>query len=212
MGDGPPGNLPAGLDAYAGYVNYSGIGITYPQVLADWPTSKHLSITTDGSRAECADVENGAMSSWVGYTVGYCDLANAQANINQFGRPRRLWIAHHNDIPHLCDSKCGYGFTDHADGTQWTDHGGAWDESLLADDFFDFQTLLPRPIKEDTVVHFNDSQGNNYIAAEAADQAGHLLVFRVDPGAEDVRDLTDAATAAAHAHNPADTRIYTIAG
>ncbi|HVH77959.1 MAG TPA: hypothetical protein VM782_01095 [Stellaceae bacterium] len=70
----------------------------------------------------------------------------------------------------------------------------------------------PRPIKEDTVVHFNDSQGNNYIAAEAADQAGHLLVFRVDPGAEDVRDLTDAASAAAHAHNPADTRIYTIVG
>lgn len=67
-------------------------------------------------------------------------------------------------------------------------------------------------VKEDTVIHFNDTQGNNYVAAEAADQPGHLLVFRVDPGFEDVRDITDAATVTAHAHNPADPRVYTIKG
>ena len=31
------------------------------------------------------------------------------------------------------------------DGTQWTDHGNAWDESLLADDFFG-ASPAPSPI------------------------------------------------------------------
>ena len=31
MVDGPVANLPPGFDAYAGYVNRSGIGITYPR-------------------------------------------------------------------------------------------------------------------------------------------------------------------------------------
>ena len=65
--------------------------------------------------------------------------------------------------------------------------------------------------KEDTVLaHFNDATGNNYVLVEAGDQPGHLMRFRVDAGAEDVTDVTDAATATAHKNNPADTRTYTI--
>lgn len=143
MGDGPVANLPAGLDAYAGYVNLSGIGETYKEVVATFPTARHLSITTDGIAALCADVENGAMGEWAGYTYGYTFISNTQAQIDEFGRPLKLWTAHHNDVPHLCNPSCGFGFTGQADGTQWTDHGGLWDESLLADDFFILQPLPP---------------------------------------------------------------------
>jgi hypothetical protein len=37
---------------------------------------------------------------------------------------------------HICDPTCWPGLVTTADGTQWIDHDGAWDESLLADDFF----------------------------------------------------------------------------
>lgn len=142
MGDGPIDALPAGLDAYAGYVNVSGIGITYPEVVAIFPDAKHLPITTDGSVAECADVESGAMRSWAGYPVGYASASSIGFLIAGLGRPRKLWSAHYGVGPHICssavcapDSPVGW----QADGTQWTDHGGAWDESLLLDDFFDYQ-------------------------------------------------------------------------
>ena len=51
MGDGPVANLPPGLGAYAGYVNHSGIGVTWPEVeaLAAQQGAEALSITTDGS-------------------------------------------------------------------------------------------------------------------------------------------------------------------
>jgi hypothetical protein len=136
MGDGPVANLPGGLDAYAGYVNVSGIGQTYPNVVATFPKALHLSITTNGSVADCADVESGAMISWTGYQVGYCAISNAQTLIDTYGRPPKLWTAHYTGIAHICDPGCGYGFTGTADGTQWTDHNGVWDESLLAANFF----------------------------------------------------------------------------
>lgn len=138
MGDGPVANLPAGLDAYAGYDDNSGIGETYPAILT-LPARYHMSISTQpGVSANCGDVESGALSSWIGYKVGYCNLANAQGLINRDGRPDKLWTAHYTNIPHICNPSCGLGFTGVADGTQWTDHGGAWDESLLANDFFSF--------------------------------------------------------------------------
>lgn len=137
MGDGPPANIPPGLDAVAGYVNKSGIGITYPQVVAKFPNAHHLSITTNGSPAMCADVENGAMSSWAGYRYGYCSVARVNALIAQFGRPEKLWTAHYDPAigAHICSPACWPGLVTTADGTQWVDHGG-WDESLLDDNFF----------------------------------------------------------------------------
>jgi len=142
MGDGPPQNIPAGLDAVAGYVNDSGIGQTYDAVVRKFPDLLHLSITTDGDPAMCADVESGAMKGWAGYDYGYCSVSNVNALVAQFGRPRKLWTAHQDPAigAHICSPLCWPGLVTTADGTQWIDHNGAWDESLLADDFFDAPT------------------------------------------------------------------------
>lgn len=139
MADGPVANLPAGMNAYGGYVNRSGIGITYPGVvaLAAAQKARAFSFTTDGAPADCADVESGAMSSWAFYTYGYCSVSNVNALIAKYGRPRKLLTAHQDPKfgAHICSPACWPGLVTTADGTQWIDHGG-WDESLLADDFF----------------------------------------------------------------------------
>jgi hypothetical protein len=147
MGDGPVANIPPGLDAVAGYVNHSGIGITYPQVVATFPNALHLSITTNGSWAMCADVESGAMKDWTGYQYGYCSVSNVNALIASYGRPAKLWTAHYDPKygAHICSPSCWPGLVTTADGTQWTDHGGVWDESLLSDDFF-ATVPVPPPI------------------------------------------------------------------
>jgi hypothetical protein len=144
MADGPVANLPAGLDAYAGYSNKSGIGITYPGVVAKFPNAQHLSITTNRSPAMCADSEKGDPPSWVGYDYGYCQVSSVNQLIAQYGRPKKLWTAHYDARfgKHICSPHCWPGLVTTADGTQWTDHGGAWDESVLADDFF---VLVPGP-------------------------------------------------------------------
>jgi hypothetical protein len=144
MADGPVVNLPGGFDAYAGYVNRSGIGITFPGVVARFPTAAHLSITTDGAPALCADVESGAMKSWAGYPCGYCAVSNVNALVARFDRPRKLWTAHYDPAlgAHICSPACWPGLVTTADGTQWTDHGGVYDQSLLCDNFFD---LTPQP-------------------------------------------------------------------
>lgn len=163
MGDGPVDNIPAGLDAYAGYVNRSGIGVTFPPLVAKYPNALHLSITTDGIAAMCADVESGAMSHWSGYTYGYCAVSNANNMIREYGRPRKLWLAHYDPHigAHICSPECWSGLITTADGTQWTDHGNVWDESLLADNFFELQ---PNPSPS--------TQGENMIAYDPGSKSG----------------------------------------
>lgn len=165
MADGPVANLPPGLDAYAGYVNKSGIGITYPAVVARFPDAQHLSITTNGSPAMCADVESGAMINWLGYRYGYCSVSNVNALIAKYGRPKRLWTAHYNGTAHICSPKCWPGLVTVADGTQWVDHGG-WDESLLEPDFFG---IIPTPpAQEDDMQLISTSKngaGTTYVIA-----------------------------------------------
>lgn len=142
-------NLPPGKDAYGGYVNKSGIGITYPAVviLAKTQNAIPFSITTDGSKAQCADVESGAMSNWSGYTYGYCSVSRVNGLIALYGRPHKLWTAHQDPSigKHICGPHtCNYGgdLATTADGTQWIDRSGLYDESVLADDFFQ---LTPTP-------------------------------------------------------------------
>jgi hypothetical protein len=152
MADGPVANLPPGFDAYAGYVNPSGIGVTWPEV-EQIPALYHLSISTNGLySAMCADVESGAMKGWAGYDYGYCSVSNVNDLIARFGRPKKLWTSHYNPAlgAHRCSPACWPGLVTTADGTQWTDHGNAdWDESLLADDFFDLTPLPPPPPTQD---------------------------------------------------------------
>lgn len=194
MADGPVANLPPGFDAYAGYVNASGIGVTYPQVVAKFPTAQHLSITTNGSPAMCADVETGAMKSWRGYDWGYCAVFNVNALIRSFGRPRKLWTAHYNDVPHICSPACWPGLVTTADGTQWTDHGGSYDESLLAPDFFSPPTSAKGA---ETMSLAIAPDGTKVV--ERVNPAGHLLVFTQAPG--QIWSVTDV-TAAIAAANP----------
>jgi len=169
MGDGPVANLPPGLDAYAGYADNSGIGVTWTGVLA-LPAKYHLSISIHGTPAMCADVETGAMSSWKGYDYGYCSISQAQTLINRDGRPKKLWTAHYTGVPHICNPSCGFGFTGTADGTQWTDHGGVWDESLLLDDFFDLtQPLTPE------VPDVLDASDQTFITTAVTDAINHAV-------------------------------------
>ena len=175
MADGPVANLPPGMDAYAGYVNDSGIGQTYAGVVLKFPDALHLSITTDGDPAMCADVESGAMKSWAGYSWGYCAVSNVNALIEQFGRPKKLWTAHYDAKigAHICSPACWPGLVTTADGTQWTDNGPAdWDESLLADDFFD---LTPQPTIEGDALMDSVVAPNGDIVSHYRTPANHLL-------------------------------------
>lgn len=192
MVDGPVANLPPGMDAYAGYVNPSGIGATWREVevLAAREHAIAFSITTDGAPAQCADIESGAMSDWTGYDWGYCAVSNVNALIARFGRPRKLWTAHYDPAlgPHICSPLCWPGLVTSADGTQWAGHGG-WDESVLLDDFFDLAPApapplppLPLPIKEDTMSITTLPNGQVAISAVGAgSRADHLLVFTLEP-------------------------------
>jgi hypothetical protein len=149
MADGPVANLPAGLDAYAGYVDKGGIGITFPDVAAAHPSTHLLSIAVHGAAGMCGDVENGALSNWTGYGWGYCAVSNVNDMIRRYGRPKKLWTAHYDKKlgSHICSPHCWPGLVTTADGTQWTNHGGVWDESLLSDDFF---SLSPIPTPSTT--------------------------------------------------------------
>lgn len=185
MGDGPVANLPAGLDAYAGYVNRSGIGITYPGVVAKYPTARHLSITTDGAPANCADVETGAMSSWAFYVYGYCEVSSVNELVARFGRPWRLWTAHRDPRlgAHICSPACWPGLVTTADGTQWVDHGGLWDESLLHDNFFD----PPQPQEADEMTSWT-AGGQNHVAGVVGGVAYHW--WQTIPGTPGATDFT----------------------
>jgi hypothetical protein len=160
---------------------------------------QHFSITTDSSPAMCADVESGAMKTWRGYDWGYCAVSNVNALIRAFGRPRKLWTAHYDPKigVHICSPGCWPGLATRADGTQWTDHGGRYDESLLDDDFF----APPMLGKEDTMSLAVSSDGTKTV--ERVNPSGHLLVFTLAPG-ESVWSVIDvtAQIAAAFPHDP----------
>jgi hypothetical protein len=197
MADGPVGTLPAGLDAYAGYVNQSGIGITYPGVLSRFPNARHLSITTNGSVAMCADVESGAMIHWTGYEYGYCSVSNVNELVAKYGRPARLWTAHYTGTAHICSPHCTPGLVTSADGTQWVDHG-SWDESLLNDNFFDLTS--PPPQGADMVIASTPS-GNGYYIAKPdgsvdayGDAVYHGGINNAGPGGASALVAGDACT------------------
>lgn len=158
-------NMPAGLDAYAGYT--AGHWPTYPTVVATFPNARHLSIAISaGHKADCLDIEPGDatndqapawLASWqpgnTSKPVLYTSASNGAALIQTleragYGRDRYLyWSAHYTNTAHICGPVCRYP---QADGTQWTTHGDSWDESLLVDSFFG-PAPTPTPQPEDEV-------------------------------------------------------------
>ena len=217
MADGPVANLPAGLEAYAGYVNRSGIGVTYPQVVAKFPNALHLSITTDGHLANCADVEKGAMSDWTGYQYGYCSVSNVNALVAKFGRPEKLWTAHYDSRlgAHICSPACWPGLVTTADGTQWVDHGAAWDESLLADNFFASKPPQPIPPPTSTPIQGSTDMMHDVYIPTDANGDGSVICdggANSDPGTSSVPLALPWASLIAvtkHVNNPgSDTPAY----
>ena len=139
-------NLPAGAEAYAGYV-----GGFWPTFSSLPPAEYKLSIAINAREdAMCLDVESGdavaaqAPGWWRAAQQNhylYTSASNAQLLINTMadaGIARsqyKLWTAHYTGTPHVCaPDVCGYPV---ADGTQWTDAGpNNCDVSLLNADFF----------------------------------------------------------------------------
>jgi len=176
MADGPVDNLPPGLDAYAGYIDNSGIGQTYAGVVLKFPNARHLSISVHGNPADAADVEFGAMEDWSGYEYGYCSVSRVNELVAKYGRPRKLWTAHQDPAigAHICSPACWPGLVTTADGTQWIDHGGAWDESLLADDFFDLAPPEPPSnLKEGETMTTWEAGGQTHVAGVVGNAAYH---------------------------------------
>ena len=192
--------------------------------------------TGDGTDSEPGNADisqtvlatKGELARGIDRPIVYCPASWASDMVTahtQAGIPRqtyRLLTAHYgwaNTIPglepseHICGpTTCGYG--PGSNGTQWkNDIAPGYDLSILDAGFIN-AIPHPGPSPEEntmgTLTHFNDSQGNNYALAYSSDNPPHLLRFSVDVGKEDVVDLTDAATAKAHANNPADTRVYTV--
>lgn len=151
-----PANLPAGADAYAGYVD--GRWPTYPAVRAKFPHAHVLSIavfaTDDAEACDCeaGDLAVGQVPGWVrrqlrrgvrrpAVYASASVMPSVLTQLSAAGISRsqvRLWSAHYAG-KHICaPSVCGYPA---ADGTQWRDNapglnGSQIDESLLHASFF----------------------------------------------------------------------------
>jgi hypothetical protein len=148
--------IPAKAAAVAGYVN--GRWPTFPSLAVSHPNAHRLSIAvTADADADCLDVEAGdarpdEAAAWVkrqhargvARPVVYCNLATAPAVLVALGMGQvkraefRLWTAHYTGKPHRCTAKCGLGFRDVADATQYYDRalGRTLDVSLCAPGFF----------------------------------------------------------------------------
>lgn len=150
------GQIPARAAAVAGYVN--GRWPTFPTLAVSHPHAHRLSIAVTASAdAECLDVEKGdarpdEAAAWVKRQhargiqrpVVYCNLSTAPAVLVALGFAQierhhfRLWTAHYTGKPHRCTEKCGLGFRDEADATQYYDRamGRSLDVSLCRPGFF----------------------------------------------------------------------------
>jgi hypothetical protein len=157
-------SLPAGAQAYAGYVN--GIYNTWDALVAAKEASGAYLLSIDvfgnGPTAHCLDVESGDatnsdIAAWVTRVkaagvkvpVIYTSASNVQAVINICMEDLKLtrqeflvWSAHYTGTAHICaPAVCGYAA---ADATQWTDAGpGGCDVSEVASYFFPWTLGTP---------------------------------------------------------------------
>jgi hypothetical protein len=204
-------NLPAGADAYAGYVD--GRWATWIELKAAFPKARLLSIAVfPVDDAECLDVESGDATvadvhDWfrrqqrrkVWRPVIYTSASNlvsllATMNANGFARSSyRIWSAHYLSGEHICaPSSCGFP---EADATQWRDsapglHGSRVDESLLHHSFFPAPPAPPKPplVPPDLVVH---ASGDDDMAMILPNGAGATLALNVPADASELQAAPD---------------------
>lgn len=176
-----PSNLPAGADAYAGYVDGS-----WPDFQAEvrkFPGAHVLSIAVfPGDDAEACDCEGGDLApgqvpGWVARQhrrgvrrpVVYASasvMPTVLPLLHAAGISRaqvRLWSAHYGAGKHICGpATCAYRdgqgrVVPACDGTQWTNaargaNGSRVDESLLRGGFFASPSDSPIRLQEEPVL------------------------------------------------------------
>lgn len=187
-----PALLPAGYDAYAGYVD--GKWPDFNVIKAKFPSARILSVDVNGSNtgANALDVEPGDANNqtavtWVKAKINakaaliviYTSVSNVNALVQALtdaGVPRtayKIWSAHYGAGAHMCGpATCG--LTKWAcDGTQFTSKalGADLDESLIDDNFFG--SPLPISTTEPTLTQ-------NANDAPATDGPVHKLQTRLN--------------------------------
>ncbi len=183
-------NLPAGADAYLGYVD--GAWADFQAEVAKFPHAHVLSMAVFprddavGCDREPGDLALGDIAVWVKRQIArgvwrpvvyasvsgmdFCVQALRVAGIT---RPAvRLMTAHYGAGNHICGPATCNLVTVAADGTQWRDNapgagGTLVDESVLLDDFFGAQ---PAPVRT--------SAAPVTVPVEEPD----MIIFSVDPG------------------------------
>lgn len=165
-----PADLPPGFAAYGGYDNgnwpdFQAIAAAHGGAhLLDFTVSfKNLGT---GGDFEPGDMDPSGVVAWVRERLaagvwrpvvyasidGY--MRQIVANLTAAGIARssyRLLSAHYGVGKHICGpATCGSPVQ--CDGTQWIDHG-SWDESILADDFFDAPVPSPTPTPSPSPSH-----------------------------------------------------------
>lgn len=192
-----PANLPAGADAYLGYVD--GKWPTYPELQKKFPHAHLLSLAVSAtSDAEGCDCENGDLTpqqvpGWVERQIKRgVHRPVVYANASTIAGPLavllpavlrdqvRLLSAHYGEGAHICGPvTCKYPGVPACDGTQWTDaaagvNGGQVDESVLSDSFF---PLAVEHWRADGLVSFEGAAKRHHTTpermVELARQAGH---------------------------------------
>lgn len=196
--------LPAGADAYAGYVNGRFANMT--ALRAKFPHAHLLDISVFASGdATCLDVETGdatiaqvfawfkrqeARGVWrpVIYTQA-TNLGPLYATMTANGIARgtyRVWSAHYGAGQHTCGpATCHFTLGGGAaDGTQWTDTalGRSLDQSVLADNFFSSKPVVPAPAPAPGGPFRHVADGKQSLEAVARKRnttAALMLVFNV---------------------------------
>ena len=163
-------NLPAGADAYLGYVD--GYWPDYKDEVAKFTSAHIIGLTVKGAQiGDGCDIENGDLSAssgaqWIHDAQGrvvrpiaYSSVSEMETVISEasgLGLTRdkyRVFTAHYTYSPHICGpSTCAYpGLTQPADATQWTDkkmglNGVLIDQSMLSDGFFNGVVFPGNPV------------------------------------------------------------------
>lgn len=220
------GNLPAGADAYLGYVD--GNWADFQAEVARFPHAHVLSMAVFprddavGCDREPGDLALGDIAVWVKRQIArgvwrpvvYASASNMGACIAALDSARifrpdvRLLSAHYGAGKHICGSDtCGLVSVD-MDGTQWRDNapgagGSLVDESVLLDDFFGAQPA-PVPIRAAPVTVPVEEPG--------------MILFNVDQSTVPAGDAWPGVLLLAgdatlhHVTSPADLNAYKAAG
>jgi hypothetical protein len=171
------GNIPDGLDVVAGYTG--GRWKTYAPLVAKYPHALHLAYAINAwTWGDCLDDEPGdatpsQVEGWMDNIwkpvntpkpAVYTSAAVMGAMLAQISRPRSSYLllcAHYTNVPHICTSAACWPSSPIpwvADGTQWSDNGGAWDSLLFQEWFFNAPTP-PRPTKEQELIIIHSQSG-----------------------------------------------------